>query len=159
MPGTGLRKISDKQLQENFWSKVEHTFSRGCWTWTGGLNKGYGYVYYSFDDKRVRHFMAYRVAYQLLKGPIPPGLTLDHLCRNKLCVNPDHLDPCTTQENTRRTRTLFCQENHPYVQGEICLICRKRTIAEWWGRQDAKTKRREYYARYKDKKCQQLVNS
>jgi len=72
----------------------------GCWLWQGRLNsKGYGYRW--FNSKPGR--MAHRVIYELLKGPILKGMPLDHLCRVRHCVNPDHLEPVTTMENNRRS--------------------------------------------------------
>lgn len=75
-----------------------------CWLWTGartGGRKGqppYGFV--RLDAKRRTG--AHRFMYELLVGPIPEGLKLDHLCRTPLCVNPDHLEPVTQRENVRR---------------------------------------------------------
>lgn len=75
-----------------------------CWQWLGSTNSNrYGTV--SFDGK-VR--MAHRVVYEDRRGPIPAGLTLDHLCHNSDCVNPDHLDPVTHAENRRRSRIESC---------------------------------------------------
>lgn len=74
------------------------TVGDGCWQWKS-LRSGDGYG-------RVRHQkkdqLAHRVVYELLVGPIPEGLTLDHLCRNRGCVRPAHLEPVTLAENTRR---------------------------------------------------------
>jgi hypothetical protein len=79
-----------------FWSKV--LISDGCWVWTGTTDKdGYGVL--GVDGRFVR---AHRFAYELLVGPIPEGLELDHLCFNRPCVNPGDLEPVTTQENLRR---------------------------------------------------------
>ncbi|MGZ4586215.1 MAG: HNH endonuclease signature motif containing protein [Mycobacteriaceae bacterium] len=78
-----------------FWSNVEPTGF--CWLWTGKLNaKGYG------SSGAAGESSAHRAAYTLLVGPIPEGLTLDHLCRVRRCVNPDHLEPVTQRENLRR---------------------------------------------------------
>ncbi len=68
-----------------------------CWEWTGAKARGYGYTWY---EGKVSP--AHRVVYELLVGGIPDGLQIDHLCRNPPCVNPDHLEPVTSEENTRR---------------------------------------------------------
>jgi hypothetical protein len=81
---------------ERFWSKVRPTGF--CWEWTAAtFTNGYGQFQMNGSPK-----LAHRVAYELLVGPIPEGLTLDHLCRVKHCVNPDHLDPVTQAENNAR---------------------------------------------------------
>jgi hypothetical protein len=71
----------------------------GCWEWTGatGGSRRYGCISVKGVTRR-----AHRVAYELLAGPIPDGLELDHLCRNRLCVNPEHLEPVTHRENVLR---------------------------------------------------------
>lgn len=71
-----------------------------CWEWTGKqYPNGYGQ---HRPNRRLKAFMAHRVVYELLVGPIPQGLDLDHLCRNRLCVNPEHLEPVTRSVNIRR---------------------------------------------------------
>lgn len=82
-------------VAERFWSKVEKTES--CWIWTGSKPNGYGQFYLEGKNRP-----AHRVSYELLRGAIPNGLVLDHLCQTPACVNPDHLEPVTHQENIRR---------------------------------------------------------
>ena len=90
----------------------------GCWEWLGGKTSG-GYGHWAIGERGV---MAHRAAYELLRGPISSGLTLDHLCRNRACVNPDHLDPVPIGENLRRGDTLnarniaksHCKRGHPF---------------------------------------------
>lgn len=103
-------------LFERFWSKVDTTGD--CWLWRGSRNtKGYGS--FRVGNKTLT---VHRIAYELLIGPIPDGLTLDHLCRNPVCVNPNHLEPLTGRENTlrgdnppaRNARKTHCPQGHPY---------------------------------------------
>jgi len=74
--------------------------ANGCWTWTGSTSRrGYGQL--QVNGHVVR---AHRHVYGLMVGPIPAGMTLDHLCGNKPCVNPAHLEPVTARENWLRWR-------------------------------------------------------
>jgi hypothetical protein len=76
--------------------------SDGCWNWTGALSRnGYG----RFGPQAGLTVGAHRFAYELLVGPIPEGLDLDHLCRNRRCVNPAHLEPVGRSENLARGAT------------------------------------------------------
>lgn len=80
-----------------FMSFVRATES--CWLWEGPtIHDGYG----KFEIGRNKHWRAHRFTYSVLVGPIPTGLALDHLCRVRNCVNPDHLEPVTNAENIRR---------------------------------------------------------
>jgi len=81
--------------QELFWSFVNRTNS--CWFWGGDTDKtGYG---------KFMGYMAHRIAYTFIKGKIPSGKALDHLCIQHACVKPDHLDPVSVAENSRRAAT------------------------------------------------------
>lgn len=84
-----------RPIEVRFWEMVDKSGPTDCWLWTGyGDRWGYG---------RFGHgLLAHRVAFELVKGSVPPGLTLDHLCRVRRCVNPTHLEPVTQAENTRR---------------------------------------------------------
>lgn len=87
------------RLPDNFISKVKHS-PTGCWEWVGGRTRG-GYGTYKLPNYGGS-WLAHRYAYEALIGPIPAGLQIDHLCCNKACVNPAHLEPVTGKENVRR---------------------------------------------------------
>ena len=109
---TGYRKPS---REERFWAKVLITDS--CWIWLGPKDRqGYG----RFRVSPTSNGPAHRYAYELLVGPIPDGLTLDHVyprCQNKACVRPTHLEPVTGAVNYQRfkaTRT-HCKRGHEFT--------------------------------------------
>lgn len=90
-----------------------------CWLWTGGLD-GRKYGQFRADGRGCR---AHRWSYEALVGPIPEGLTIDHLCRVKICVNPRHMEPVTAAENTRRmgeART-HCAWGHEFTPENIYI--------------------------------------
>lgn len=104
----------------------------GCWEWVGARYKGYG---------RYQKTGAHRFVYELLRGPIAPHLTIDHLCRNPACVNPDHMEPVTHRENTMRgvnqaailAKMTHCKRGHPLtgdnvirqrIMGRRCRACK-----------------------------------
>lgn len=83
-------------LADRLWGKVQ--VGPGCWEWLGALNNdGYPVLW---DGEYLTY--AHRIAYRVVVGAIPEGLTLDHTCNNKRYVNPGHLEPVTIQENIRR---------------------------------------------------------
>lgn len=91
-----------------------------CWNWTGYRSRfGYGYIW---TDGKTRRLVVHRVAYELLKGPIPEGLTIDHLCRNEACCNPAHMEPVTSEENLRRKpKPTHCKNGHPFSGDNLFL--------------------------------------
>ncbi len=132
--------ITPDQL-ERFWAKVDKTAENGCWNWTAGkIPQGYG----QFNLTHKTACKAHRFAYIALVGPIPDGLVLDHLCRNRACVNPDHLEPVTQGTNARRgdagahnASKTHCPAGHPYSdanteharRGRRCRTCREAYYA------------------------------
>jgi hypothetical protein len=102
----------------SFWSMVDLSDLDGCWNWTGPqFADGYGHC--SKGTGRRYDQRAYRRMYQMLIGDPPTGLQLDHLCRNRLCCNPWHLEPVTQQENIRRgahaAPRTHCPQGHEFT--------------------------------------------
>lgn len=126
------------------------TVSDGCWEWTGTRTYGYGRF-----RLRGKYVQAHRLMYELLVGPIPDGLQLDHLCRNRACVRPSHLEPVTQRENILRgegptannaTKT-HCRYGHEFTPentyqvktgGRFCRACAR---ARWHARARAARER------------------
>lgn len=100
----------------------------GCWLWTGATagrddDHAYGRIWSGLrsENGHPLAIQAHRAVYELAVGPIADGLQIDHLCRNPRCVNPDHLEPVTYEENQRRgnspmaqqARQTHCKRGHP----------------------------------------------
>ena len=109
------------ELEARYWAKVEFGDWLDCWVWTAATtNHGYGNFYVGGGRANATNKKAHVVAYELLVGPVPPGLELDHLCRNPPCVNPAHLEAVTHAENMRRSPILGrwerteCKQGHPF---------------------------------------------
>lgn len=93
----GFIVYGDERLPERIWSKIEVNLETECWEWIAYRDpEGYGRS--TFEGQT----MAHRITYQALVGPIPQGKQLDHLCRVRHCVNPDHLEPVTHAINQLR---------------------------------------------------------
>ncbi|WP_374453780.1 HNH endonuclease signature motif containing protein [Phenylobacterium sp.] len=111
----------------------------GCLEWTGALNKkGYGITWLSKSSGNLR---VHRVAYVAAKGEIPRGLVIDHLCRNRRCCNPEHMEVVTLSENSRRSAQTFCRRGHPLTGrnavpdprgGRSCRECRNIAARKKW---------------------------
>jgi hypothetical protein len=100
--------MSDNELVQKLLGRLTVDDTTGCWEWGGATTKG-GYGHMRVGDKHPR---THRLAYELLVGPIPDGLEVDHLCGNRLCANPAHLEPVTRTENLRRTKAHLKQDHH-----------------------------------------------
>jgi len=107
-----------------------------CWLWALEVNgRDYGRLSFWNGEKSIK-YVAHRAIYEALVGPIPEGLTLDHLCRTPRCVNPAHLEPVTIRENILRgfrdrPRKTHCKRGHPFENNSYikdggrrnCAIC------------------------------------
>jgi len=136
------RAYRGRTALERFWAKVDLNGplwdSTPCWPWAAGLVDGYGKFWVN-----GRHVRAHRFAYETYVGPIPEGMELDHLCRNRACVNWEHMEVVVHQVNILRgiapsalnAAKTHCPEGHP-LDGLNTLI--------WGGKRRCRTCHREW---------------
>ena len=133
--------IKKRPLWERVEEKINKNHPSGCWLWTASLDgKGYGQIQIG-THKNQKLGRSHRIVYEFYKGVIPAGLDLDHLCRVRHCVNPDHLEHTTRKENLRRgngaqksrermlARTQ-CRNGHVYETGSFKIVkCKGRSTS------------------------------
>jgi hypothetical protein len=138
--------------------KIDVTGS--CWLWTGAKDYGgYARIAYPFGKRETP--VAHKVIYRMLVGEVPEGMQLDHLCRIRHCVNPDHLEPVTAWENAMRSpihpayvnsRKTHCPQGHEYAGANLgrcprkgvryCKECKRVKAREWGRRKRAEARSR-----------------
>ena len=136
--------MTETQLSDSFLNRISCPKLSGCWYWTGGHDRtGYGIC-----RQNGKNAYAHRVAYEILIGPIPEGLEIDHLCRQPSCVNPKHMEPVTRRENILRgtgfpaqnAKRTHCPKGHSYSGNNLfidsqnrryCRACRADRTRRW----------------------------
>lgn len=122
----------------DFFNRFRVSAKTSCWNWCGVINEdGYGHFYMKIPNRPIR---AHRASYEHFVSPIPKGLTINHKCRNKGCVNPGHLEVMTSSENNRLSKSpsannmkkIRCLNGHKLSGDNLYLredrvgrICRK----------------------------------
>lgn len=134
----GLSQLRQrKSVEERFWEKVDKTGD--CWLWQASKN-GVGYGAFSVNQTWV---MAHRFSYELAKGPIPAGMVIDHICRVRACVRPEHLDAVSFQVNVlRAVARTHCPQGHLYTPDNLyvskghnkCRECHRKRSADYYRR-------------------------
>jgi hypothetical protein len=151
-----------KTLEDLFWKYVKKGKSKNsCWNWTGCIKPdGYGLITWRKIKNKPINSLAHRVSYKLHNGDIPNNLPLDHLCRNTICVNPDHLEAVTLSENWRRGFSISainkrkdkCLKGHKFTKDNTYIIKNKnrKELARNCKRCNADRKLKEYHNKKRD---------
>lgn len=113
-------------FEDRLWSGAVED-ENGCFVWQRATTSGYGRI--KRPGGRSGMMPAHRAAYELRVGPIPPGMVIDHLCRNRACINPEHLEVVTNRENilrgvssaAQRARKTHCPKGHPYDEANTYI--------------------------------------
>lgn len=135
MQRDSMGRYLKQDAETRFWSHVKKQ-ENGCWEWQG-VQTNFGYAQIGVDGKLI---YVHRFAYELLVGPIPADKSLDHLCRNRICVNPAHLEPVSVRVNTLRgigpsaenTKKMQCPRGHPLSGNNLspCWLKRGRRMCK-----------------------------
>lgn len=145
--------LESGKLPPNVANKISRLTESGCWEWGAAKTGGYGVVQW---NGRIRR--AHRVVYELLRGPISDGLETDHLCRNRACVNPDHIEPVPQKVNNARSesasakhaRQTHCKRGHPFSSDNTYIAKRERGKQERFCRECCRERDRQRYAQRKE---------
>jgi len=150
------RPIPQFDTHERFLSKISVNSTTGCWEWNAGKTAGgYGIFMVPYNQKTPgsrsmpkRNFSAHRVSYEIFNGPLRSELVIDHMCRNRACVNPNHLREVTENENALENNSsplainsqkTHCIHGHEFTPSNIarqknggrkCRICKARSEAK-----------------------------
>jgi hypothetical protein len=118
------KEVCYDTIMENILSKINKI--KSCWIWLGSKSgSGYGRM-----QRNNKKYFVHRFVYEIYKGKIPEGYEVDHLCRKRDCVNPEHLEAVTMKENRVRAgntrRKDFCKHGHPFSGGNLRLYFNKK---------------------------------
>jgi hypothetical protein len=123
-------------VEQRFWAKVDKNGPNGCWEWTASTNQD-GYGTFKTPKGSTGRGKAYRFSWELVNGPIPDGMTIDHLCKNVKCVNPDHLRIVTQSENSKGSWLItyyreraHCHNGHELSPDNVIYANNRRTCKQ-----------------------------